>query len=295
MTSYTAVLMIAGLSLQPPAAPQPAAEPLPAVTPEVLPSVDSVLTKLETADKDLSSLSAAIRLIKRPPAIEGGGLHVRYGILKFTSTNDAKGRPQRRFAIDIDTVIIDGRARDDRQSFVFDGHHLLEKLPKQKTYVRRHIVGQDQKKDPLRIGEGPFPIPVGQRKDDLLARFNVSVVPSLESAPDNVNLRRILFNCLQLKLIPKEGTDQAKAFAEIRLWYRSSDMLPLFALTQNTDGSSNEVFLDDIIKNPPIPDVAFDTKAPSKAEGWTGEEQDLRDKAVVAPGDPMALPPSQPK
>jgi outer membrane lipoprotein-sorting protein len=296
MTSTLAILTLAGLGLQPstpPVNPKPAAEPLPTVAPEVLPSVDSVLTRLETADKDLTSLTAAVRLIKRPPAIEGGGMHVRYGILKFTSGKDAKGggKPLRRFAIDIDTIIIDGRARDDKQSYTFDGHYLLEKLPKQKQFVRRHIVGDDQKKDPLRIGEGPFPIPVGQRKDDLLARFNVTIVPALESAPDSANLRKILFTCTQVKLIPKEGTEQAKAFTEIRLWYRSSDMLPLFALTQNADGSSNEVFLDDIIKNPPVPDSTFDTTAPNKADGWTGEEQDLRDKAEMGPGDPMALPP----
>lgn len=295
-TATTLALTIAALGLQPPAspsAPKPAADPLPAVTPDVLPSLDSVLTRLESADKDLKSLTAAVRLIKRPPAIEGGGMHVRYGVLKFSST-DAQPRPLRKFSIDIDQVIIDGRARDDKQSFVFDGHYLLETLPKQKQFVRRHIVGQDQRKDPLRIGEGPFPIPVGQRKDDLIARFALNVVPPLDAAPDSTNLRRILFNCVQLKLVPKDGTDQAKAFTEIRLWYRASDMLPLFALTQNTDGSSNEVFLDDIVKNPPIPDSVFNTASPQKADGWTGEEQDLRDKATIDPRDPMALPPSQP-
>ncbi|HYD01193.1 MAG TPA: hypothetical protein VEB22_08200 [Phycisphaerales bacterium] len=297
-----AIFTIAALGLQPvtpgvtPPPPKPAADPLPAVAPDVLPSVDSVLTRLETADKDLTSLSAAVRLIKRPPAIEGGGMQVRYGVLKFASTPpraDARTRQVRKFRIDIDQLIIDGRAHAHEQTFVFDGHHLLETWPKLKQYVRRYIVGPDQKKDPLRIGEGPFPIPVGQRKDDLLGRFNVNVVSPLDGAPDNANLRRILFTCVQLKLIPKEGTEQAKAFTEIRLWYRASDMLPLFALTQNVDLSSSEVFLDDIIKNPAIPDAAFDTAAPSKSGGWTGEEQDLRDKAIIAPGDPLA-PPSPP-
>ena len=287
--------LTAGLIVQPNGnAPKPAPEPLPAIAPEVLPNVDSVLTRLETADKDLTGLTAALRMIKRAPAIEGGGVQVRYGILKFSSGTDAQRKPLRRFAIDIDTVIVDGKARDDKQSFVFDGRYLLETWPKQKQYVRRHIVGADQSKDPLRIGEGPFPIPVGQRKADLLARFNITVVPSLEAAPDSDQLRRILFKATQLKLIPKDGTEQAKAFAEIRLWYANSDMLPVFALTQNTDGSSNEVFLDDVKKNPPIPETAFNTQPPGKSEGWTGEEQDMRDKATIAPGDPMTRPAVQP-
>lgn len=303
-TATTLALTIAALGLQPatpPGTPKPAPDPLPAVAPDILPSLDSVLTKLETADKDLTSLTAAIRLIKRFSAITGGGMEVRYGILKFTSEPDKNpraaangGKPKRRFAVEIDTLIIDGRARDDKKSFIFDGRDLLEIMPQQKTYVLRHIVGPDQQKDPLRIGEGPFPIPVGQRKDDLITRFALNVVPPLDSAPDSPNLRRILFNCVQLKLVPKDGTDQAKAFTEIRLWYRASDMLPLFALTQNTDGSSNEVFLDDIVKNPPIPDSAFNTTPPKKTEGWTGEEQDLRDKATMGPGDPTSAPAAQP-
>lgn len=294
------LLLTAGLAVQPKADPatiKPAKEPLPAVTTEPLPSVDAVLTKLETADKDLKSLDASVSLIKQLPAIEGGGQQVRYGILKFTSGTDAANKPQRRFAILIDRMLLDGQDRDDKHNFIFDGHYLLETYPTQKQYVRRHIVGADQAKDPLRIGEGPFPIPVGQKKADLLARFNISVVPPLESAPESEQLRRILFNCIQLKLIPREGTEQAKAFAEIRLWYASTDMLPVFARTLDPSGTGSEVFLTNVKKNVQIPESTFKTDAPSKAEGWNGEEQDLRDKVEIGPGDPLkrpAAPPAKP-
>lgn len=294
MIALIPLILTAGLALQP-AAPKPAAEPLPPVQ-AGLPDVNSVLTKLESADKDLTSLTAAVRLIKNKPAIEGGGMEVRYGTLKFTSGTDSTSKPLRRFAIGIDTETIEGKAFQNpggmMREFIFDGHFLLETWPKQKQYVRRHIVGANSTKDPLRIGEGPFPIPVGQRKDDLLTRFTVSVAPSLETAPESDMLRRILIDCTQLKLIPKPGTDQAKAFSEIRLWYRTSDMLPIFAKTANVDGSSNEVFLDSIKRNPGVPDAAFSTDAPKKADGWNGEEQDLRDKVEIAPGDPAAATPA---
>jgi len=308
MTILPAVVTAAALGLQtsvlpvtptvapqPAAAPSPAGEPLPPAAEQPLPSVDSVLTRLESADKDITSISGAISLIKRHAAITGGGMEVRYGQLKFASTPQKDGaKPLRRFSIEIDRLIVDGKSHDDPQSYIFDGRDLLEIRPRLKSYVLRHIVGPGTQKDPLRIGEGPFPIPVGQRKDDLLARFAVSVVPSLEAAPESSQLRRILFRCVQLKLIPKEGTDQAKAFSEIRLWYQSPDMMPVFAVTQNTDGTTNEVFLLDVVKNQPIPDSAFNTKPPRKEEGWTGEEQDVRDKATVGPGDPTSRPAAAP-
>ncbi|MFT3684009.1 MAG: hypothetical protein QM783_03610 [Phycisphaerales bacterium] len=302
MPVILALFLAAGLAVQPkadqPATGKPggggggAVEPLPPVQPEVLPSTDSVLTRLETADKGLTSLTAAVSYIKRPPAIEGGGMQIRYGSLKFTSGTDAKNRPLRRFAIDFEKLVVDGRAHDDQQSYIFDGHYLLETRPTQKQYVRRHIVGEDQKKDPLRIGEGPFPIPLGQRKSDLTARFDITVVPPLESAPDSTQLRRILFNCIQLKLIPKPGTEQAKAFTEIRLWYTADDMMPVFALTHDPSDATKEIFLTTMVKNPPIPDAAFKTDAPSAKEGWNGQEEDLRDKVEIAPGDPTAKPSS---
>lgn len=294
-----------------PGQPTPTAEPLPE-TPK-LPTVDAVLSLLENADKDLRSLSAALVYIKRAPAIEGGGTQIRYGTLQFNRATEPAapptppapgGQPRtlQQFAIDFDQLVVDGRARNDRQTFVFDGRYLLETFPTQKQYIRRHIVGPDQVRNPLRIGEGPFPIPVGQRKADLLARFDVSVAAPLADAPTSDQLRRILFNCTQLVLVPKPGTDQAKAFKIIRLWYRTTDMLPIFALTVSVDGSSNEVFLNDIIKNPALPPGAFNTTPPSAADGWAGEEQDLRD-ATIAPGSPFTAPgpkpdptpPAQPK
>ncbi|MBY0309490.1 MAG: hypothetical protein K2Q09_12170 [Phycisphaerales bacterium] len=295
MPVILALILAAGLETQP-KADQPAGtvkptatEPLPPPD-QPLPSVDSVLTRLETADQGLTSLSAALSLVKRPPAIEGGGMQVRYGLLHFAAGKDGKNRPVRRFAIHFDKLLVDGRERDDKQSFVFDGHHLLETHPTQRQFVRRHIVGDDQRKDPLRIGEGPFPIPVGQKKADLVARFEIAVVPPLESAPDSTQLRRILFNCIQIKLIPKPGTEQARAFSEVRMWYAADDMMPVFALTQDPGGATTEVFLNDVKKNPPIPPAAFSTVAPSAKEGWNGEEQDMRDKAEMAPGDPTATP-----
>lgn len=308
MPVIPALILAAGLALHtqpiaPTTAPAKAPEPLPPVASDVLPSVDSVLTRLESADKGLTGLTAAVSYLKRPPAIEGGGLQARYGILKFTSGTDAKNRPLRRFAIDFDQLSVDGRVMEDHQSYIFDGHYLLELHPKQKQFVRRHIVGDDQKKDPLRIGEGPFPIPVGQRKSDLIARFDIAVVPPLDSAPDSTQVRRILFNCIQLKLIPKPGTEQAKAFTEIRLWYATDDMMPVFALTRDPNDAKAEVFLTDVHKNPPIPDSAFKTDAPSAKEGWNGQEEDYRDKVEIVPGDPTikpaapapaALPPAAP-
>lgn len=280
-TSLLAFTMLAPAAFaQSPAAPDQPVK-LGDAMPATLPPVDVVLDRVESADKDLTGLSATIRYIKKPAAIEGGGIQIRYGTILYQITPDLAGKPVRKFNITFDQIYFDGKLREkDKQSYIFDGQYLIELRHLEQQFTRKHIVGPNQQKDPLRIGEGPFPIPVGQRKADLLNRFDVAVVSPLENAPDNSKLRDVLGLCTQVKLVPKAGTEQAKAFSEIRLWYRLTDMLPIFAQTINVDGSTAEVFLVDLKKNPEIKPENFQTSPPP---AWVGAEEDLRDKAEPAP------------
>lgn len=276
----------AAMGMQPvsPAA-VPAVLPVPAqaaaAPAAVAPEVDAVLTKLENADRGIDTMQAKIRYIKNFPKVEGGGQHSRYGTIAFSrkelKQGAAKGKFVRRFAVLFDSLVLDGtRQRQEKREFVFDGAVLIEKRHDLKEYERYIVANPGDEADPLRIGEGPFPVPIGQRKADLLARFDVTIAPALESSPESSKLREQLAACTQLKLIPKPATRQAKDFSEIRLWYRNSDSLPIFAQTVNPDGSSSEVFLVDVMVNGQVPEETFETKLPNVEDGWKGKEEDIR-------------------
>ncbi len=283
--------LVLSASAQPPAVKTPAPAAAPAEAQPKLPTVDDVLTRQEMADKDIKTLSASIRYIKRPPAIEGGGIQTRYGNLLYSTTNDPAGKALRKFNITFDQIMFDNKLRPkDKTAYIFDGAYLLELDYAGQQFMRKHLVGPNQIKDPLRIGEGLFPVPVGQRKADLLTRFDITVVDPLDNVANNDKLRELLSQCVQLKLVPKAGGEQAKIFSEIRLWYRQTDMLPIFTQTVNVDGATTEVFLVDIKKNPPIDPASFVTTPPA---GWAGDEEDLRDKVQVQP-DRAPLPPATP-
>jgi hypothetical protein len=245
------------------------------------PEVDAVLTRLENADRGIDTMQAKIRYIKNFPKVEGGGQHARYGTIVFSRSKLQQGAMAgkfvRQFAVLFDSLILDGtRKRDEKREFVFDGAVLIEKRHDLKEYERYIVANPGDEADPLRIGEGPFPVPIGQRKADLLARFDVTLAPPLENTPESPRLREQLASCTQLKLIPKPATRQAKDFSEIRLWYRNSDSLPIFAQTVNPDGSSSEVFLVDVMVNTPVPATTFDTTSPAATGGWKGKEEDIR-------------------
>jgi hypothetical protein len=265
------------------------------------PKVDDALDKIEAADKTLLNLTAPIRLIRRFPAIQGGGEHTRFGTIFYHVQAGPVGQPPlRKFALKFETLDVRGAAgdqpvrREDKQSFIFDGTWLLETRDADKFFVRRRIVAPGIVKDPVKIGEGPFPLPIGQRKADMLERFVITLTDPLENAPENERLRAVLSTCVQIKLVPKVDTPGARDFREIRLWYRMKDWMPIFAQTINLDDSSAEVFIILSGEWDATPAAAtFSTMPPPASEGWRGDvvEQVQGNTPAPAPADPNAPQP----
>lgn len=260
-------------------APKPLLQPAPGLS-AVDPQLNDTLDRIEAADKTLTNLTAPIRLIRRFPAIQGGGEHTRYGTIFYETKSSGAGQPPlRKFSLKFETLDVraaegqEAARREDKQSFTFDGTWLLETREDGKFFVKRRIVAPGVIKDPVRIGEGPFPLPVGQRKMDMLERFNITIVQPLDQAPEKPDaLRALLSKCIQLRLVPKVDTPGARDFREIRLWYRATDLMPIFAKTVNLDDSSSEVFL--ILKDgwdKPVSPAVFSTTPPPAEEGWKGD------------------------
>ncbi len=232
----------------------------------------NVLDRLEAADKDLRSLSAKIQYVRQFPEIQGGGSHTWRGDLKFQ--NEVKdGKTTRRFAVDFREMIVDGKKRDERQTYVFDGQWLLTANWAEKQYSRYELVRDGEGQDPMKLGEGPLPLPIGQRKAEMVERFVVSlpgVLEGVDEGEEMAGLRKVLQETVQIKLTPREGTKEAKDFREIRVWYRSADWLPIFAESVNTDETKAQVLLVDLKRNVEVGAKDFSTKA---EEGWTGESR----------------------
>ncbi|MGH7131822.1 MAG: LolA family protein [Phycisphaerales bacterium] len=272
---------------QPPAAPAATAPATPedgkpalkmeVQTQAVDPKVDDLLTRLETADKELKSLTANIKFFKVFPAGPlGGGMHQRDGTLKFGRRVDGAGVKRRMFVVQFDSLVMDSKLRKETKQYVFDGEVLIERTPDEKNFHRQRLVAPGADVDPLRLGQGrvQFPMPLGQKKADMVAVFTITTPPALENVPNTPSMQQMLADAIQVRLVPIKNTVQARDFVEIRIWYRPSDLLPLFAQAVNTDGSKAEVLLEDLKPNVEIPAAAFDTKAPDPKEGWQGTNKD---------------------
>lgn len=259
------------------APPQPRPQPQQNL-PAALTTAKDLLLALETADKDIRALVSDIVYAKTFTI--AGDRQVRTGKLYYIAPKPIEGDEQagRRFAIYFDKKRVGNRIEDDPEVYIFDGQWLVEKDPVQKFIKKRQVVPPGQTFDPLRIGEGPLPIPIGQKREEILRRFTATLVPTEESlegaAPGLIKFVNHGAGTYQLKLVPHPLTAQADQFDEVRLWYAKDKLLPLLAKTSNPEGESiiqlgtiNSVSPEAIDPN------VFDTSIP---KGWDSDIEPYR-------------------
>lgn len=297
---------------------QPGAEP-PAITPET----DAVLTALERAGDQVRGLAAEVRYDRYSPLM--GDRQTRIGKLYFENPRAGEeGAPGgegkgKRFAILFQQLFLGQQKREDQKSYIFDGEWLIERIPSEKLVIKRQIVAPGEQFDPLRIGQGPLPIPIGQPKSEILARFNVELRPvtdGLQPGADADTDEKALLedmrgmatrtpDTVQLRLVPK-GDPKEADFKEVRLWYtktgkeggKDGALVPRMARTVNPADEVSSVLLINVqpqfagaAENPKAkaPGSAFDTRTPSdweeKVEAFRGHDEGAKPAREREPAD----------
>lgn len=246
--------------------------------------VNAFLDALEAADGEIRTFAAEVMWDRRFRL--QGDRHVRIGKLFFSVMPAlADGTPKRRtFAVRFEELYIDDIVRTEQSHWVFDGEWLYEKDYKEKTFIARRLAREGEPIDPLRLGEGPIPLPIGQKKDEILSRYVAELleasdgieVPSADEA-DELEIKeatdRIDFvaDAIQLRLVPKEWYERESEFREIRLWYEAGSLLPRMALTINRSGDQSFVQLINIVTNERLPAGAISAEQPDETDGWRVE------------------------
>ncbi|MEA5557643.1 LolA family protein [Nodularia spumigena] len=252
-------------------------------------SADDLLVALESADADINTFGADV-IYTRVFSLAGDE-QTRQGKLAYqtVSRGTATEPASRRFAIEFDTLRVGRRVDKESKHYIFDGEWLVEKLPSEKLFIKRQVVAPGERFDPLRIGEGPFPVPVGQRREDVLSRYYVTMLP-VEDGLESDTLKKFATasgGTYQVQLIPRDRPTGGDDLIEIRVWYRTSDLLPRMAKTRNLAGDESTVQMLNPTKNPRLKADTFDTKVPER--GW-----DTRVEPYRRAGQPATQPASPP-
>ncbi|MBN2447016.1 MAG: hypothetical protein JXO22_09835 [Phycisphaerae bacterium] len=182
---------------------QEAATSAPAASqPAVSAEVDAVLTRMEA--RAVQDLRAELTWERRYEIDDEDDRDVKRGQIWYKQMD-----PVAKFKVHFNKKVMANRLYDMDEQHVFDGRWYVELQAKTKTVTRREVRKPDDAGDPYKLGEGPFPVPFGQKKSDILREFKVTLVPPAEGDPAGTD---------HLKLVPREGTANAPRYAEIHFW-----------------------------------------------------------------------------
>lgn len=189
--------------------------------------VEEFLEALEKSGATIESMSGSLSLEKYDALLEE--TERRFGRLVLD-----KAGGKRRFTIHFEEFI-DGSGRADRaiDHWIYADGWLCEQDFRNKSFTKRQIVAPGETFDPLALGEGPIPIPIGQKKAEVLARFEVAET----EIPLDIPLLGSMRNVAGLKLVPKAGTPMAKETAAIELFYDRTSLAPTGVVIREKSGN----------------------------------------------------------
>jgi hypothetical protein len=223
-------------------------------------SAGSWLERIEAAANDVTTLTAKLRYDRNQLLL--GDEQRRFGKLEY------EAGPPPRFSVHFDKKLVDGHPSRPDLYYIYDGRWLLKRDHENKTAVRYELVPDDAEAGgAMGLGEGPFPIPLNLKKDRVLTKFNVTVIPITEED---------LENSIHLQLSPRE--DNETDLTMIDLWFDRDSLLPVEVSTLDNSESQTIVRLTEIQANEPLADQSFDTSLPIEP-GWQTDENRIKEEA----------------
>lgn len=232
--------------------------------------VGAFLDRLEHADDDVRTFHARISYTKRMSLV--GDEITRMGELAYRVNEDGT----RIFAVVFDTIDMDGVRREIDERLVFDGRFLVEFNREQKMITRRELAPPGERIDPLQLGEGPIPIPIGQEAEEIERRYHAELLRFDDGVVGAARAEQLrLAETEQLKLVPRSQFADESDFTEVRIWYREGAeraVHPRLAYTVNRAG--DEAFV--VLINAKVNEADFDEELlriePPDEAGWTVQE-----------------------
>ena len=174
-------------------------------------TVDQILDALDARGENLRDFSARVRLTDTDDSSGDSTINTGSVVLQRKGPDDARIR-----------VAFTKRQVGDK-IFHADHQYTLDNgILDDRDYLKKHenrtqVLKPGQKLDLFKLGQGPFPLPLGQKREDVLQLFDVARVdPAKDDPPGSVHVR----------LTPKDGTQFASRFKTIDVWVDIASAMP---------------------------------------------------------------------
>jgi len=220
--------------------------------------VEAILDRMEKAGNGVKDLQAC--LTQENYQIIPDVRTTKLGVIRYRAGQGA-AKPS-RFMVFYDTTIEDDLKLRQKEWVWFDGRWLREVRERTRAVIDRELVAPDEKVDPYKLGDGPFPLPFGQKKADIQKNFNVSLAAADKGDPANSD---------HLILIPKPGSKHVKKHERLDFWIDRKLNLPTRIVDRDRHSTVITVNFKDIKINAGIADSLLWVEAPDKDYSYTKE------------------------
>lgn len=223
--------------------------------------VDLVLDALDARGRNLTSFSADVALTESDP--NTGDQSTRTGRVWLSTPPDAPAR----FRATFDKKQTDNLIIEDRVEYLLDGPNLIDRSYRGKTQVTRQVLKPGERINLLKLGEGPFPLPIGQPKEQVHKLFDVRKVDAKSDDPADT---------IHIELLPRAGTQFQRQFKSLDVWVNLADGMPMRIETLDPNGSLvRTTDLSNVQMNPKLADADF--ALPPIDDSWQVRDEAFED------------------
>jgi hypothetical protein len=224
-------------------------------------SLDSVLDALNHRGKDLKGFSADVAL--HTTDNRTGEDSAQLGKVVYDA-----GAGNSRIKVSFDKREIetgDGKRMTQKQrlDYVLENGWLTDRDYQKKLEVRRQVLRPGQQMNLLKLGEGPFPLPIGQDKEDVKKQFETAKIPPAADDPKGT---------VHVRLSPKPGTQFEKRFRQIDVFVDPKSNMPSRIDTVERAGTTRSTELSNLKLNAGVKPDDFALPNIDK-EGWNRREE----------------------
>ena len=217
-------------------------------------SIDEVLDALDRQGDELKDFTADVALTETDELTKDA--FTRSGTARFQKKPDGDAR----ILVTFDKRKTDDRSVDERIEFLLEDGWLTERNYRKKSNVRRQVLKPGEKINLLKLGEGPFPLPIGQDKEDVKRMFAVEVIPA---APDDPA------GTIHGRLKPKPDTQFERKFGAIEVWVDPKAQMPRRIETVDRNESTRQTTdLENVRTNVGLTDKDFTLPPALAKDGW---------------------------
>jgi len=216
-------------------------------------SVDDVLDALDARGRNLREFVADVSLTESDEAT--GFDSVRTGHVWYQKLKDDD-----RIRVTFDQKLEGRFAKDDKVEYLLSRGWLWDRNYARSVEVKRQVLKPGEKVNLLKLGEGPFPLPIGQAKEDVKQMFEVEIVPAASDDPAGT---------VHGRLTPKTKTQFERKFKSIDVWVDPKAQMPRRIQTLDRSASTVQTTdLENVKSNTGLKDDDFKLDEVKAKDGW---------------------------